>query len=64
MKQLWSRVKVVGPLAPYALGFGQELVRRGYTDLSAAEQLRLMAHVSRWMASEGGLRYQLARKWR
>jgi integrase len=53
MKQSWSRVKVALPLAPYALGFGQELVRRGYTELSAAEQVRLMAHVSRWMASKG-----------
>jgi integrase/recombinase XerD len=53
MRKSWSRVKVTGPLAPYALDFGQELVRRGYTELSTAEQVRLMAHLSRWMASEG-----------
>lgn len=48
-----SMVKVIGPLAPYAPGFGRELRRRGYTDLSAAQQLRLMADVSRWLAREG-----------
>jgi integrase/recombinase XerD len=48
-----SVVKMVGPLAPYASGFGRELRSRGYTRLSAVWQLRLMAHVSRWLASEG-----------
>ena len=46
-------VRITGPLAPYAPGFGRELRSRGYTHLSAAGQLRLMAHVSRWLASEG-----------
>ena len=40
-------------LAPYAPGFGRELRSCGYTDLSTAEQLRLMSHLSRWMAREG-----------
>jgi site-specific recombinase XerD len=44
-------VNVTGPLAPYASGFGRELRQRGYTDLSAAQQLRLMAHASRWLAA-------------
>lgn len=44
-------VNVTGPLAPYASGFGGELKQRGYTDLSAAQQLRLMAHASRWLAA-------------
>jgi len=48
-----SVVRMVGPLAPYASGFGRELRSRGYTRLSAVWQLRLMAHVSRWLASEG-----------
>jgi hypothetical protein len=48
-----SVVRVVGPLAPYASGFGRELQRRGYTTLSVAGQLRLMAHVSRWLAAGG-----------
>ena len=48
-----SVVRMVGPLAPYASGFGRELRSRGYTRLSAVWQLRLMAHVSRWLASGG-----------
>src|SRR6266849_4752313 len=48
-----SVVRMVGPLAPYAPGFERELRSRGYTQLSAVWQLRLMAHVSRWLASEG-----------
>jgi site-specific recombinase XerD len=44
---------MVGPLAPYAPEFDRELRRRGYTRLSAVWQLRLMAHVSRWLGSEG-----------
>jgi hypothetical protein len=47
------QVKVVGPLAPYASGFDQELRSRGYTKVSVAQQLRLMAHVSRWLAGQG-----------
>src|SRR6266545_4239027 len=49
----WTKVRVAGPLAPYAPGFGRELRGWGYTDLSTAEQLRLMSHLSRWMAREG-----------
>jgi len=48
-----SRVRVVGPLQPHAVGFYRELVRQGYTALSARNQLRLMAHASRWLASQG-----------
>jgi integrase/recombinase XerD len=40
---------VTGPLAEYAGGFRAELVRLGYTPLTAAGQLRLMAHLSRWL---------------
>ena len=47
-----SVVRMVGPLASYAPGFDRELRSRGYTRLSAVWQLRLMAHVSRWLASE------------
>ena len=49
----WTKVRVAGPLAPHAPGFGRELLGCGYTDLSTAEQLRLMSHLSRWMAREG-----------
>jgi site-specific recombinase XerD len=40
---------VRGPLAPYAEGFRDELERLGYTPLTAAGHLRLVAHLSRWM---------------
>jgi integrase/recombinase XerD len=43
----WSRVD--GPLAPYAVAFRCELERLGYTPLTAAGHLRLVAHLSRWM---------------
>jgi len=40
-------------LEPYASGFGSELAALGYTPLSAANQLWLMAHLSRWLGQEG-----------
>ncbi|MBC7273022.1 site-specific integrase [Streptomyces albogriseolus] len=43
----WAQVR--GPLAPYAEGFRVELERLGYTPLTAAGHLRLVAHLSRWM---------------
>ena len=46
-----ARVRVVGSLALYAPGFRKELDRQGYKPGSAGEQLLLMAHVSRWLAS-------------
>jgi len=48
-----SGVRVAGPLAVFAPGFRAELVRRGYRSGSAADQLRLMAHASRWLAERG-----------
>jgi integrase len=48
-----SEVHVRGPLAPYVAGFAAELAATGYTPLSAANQLRLMAHVSRWLLARG-----------
>ena len=47
----WARVE--GPLAPYVDGFRGELERLGYTPLTAAGHVRLMAHLSRWMIAEG-----------
>ncbi|WP_258580909.1 hypothetical protein [Mesorhizobium sp. AR02] len=47
------RVRVQGPLAPFAAGFAGELARQGYTLLSAREQMRLVARLSRWLALEG-----------
>jgi integrase/recombinase XerD len=48
-----SRVRVIGPFAPHAAGFHRELARQGYTSNGACDQLRLMAHASRWLASRG-----------
>lgn len=50
---VWSRVKVEGPLAPYADRLAVWLLARGYTDLSVAELLRLLGHLSRWLVSTG-----------
>jgi integrase/recombinase XerD len=46
-------VRVWGPLAAFAPGFSAELARQGYRLGSAAEQLRLMAHASGWLAVRG-----------
>ena len=46
-------VRLAGPLAPYAEGFAGELTRLGFTALSARDQLRLAAHLSRWLAGPG-----------
>jgi len=46
------KVRIAGPLVPFAAGFSGELARLGYTALSARLQLQLMAHVSHWLASE------------
>ena len=45
-------VRVDGPRAPYAPGFGAHLLERGYAPPSAEDQLRLMAHLSRWLDEE------------
>ena len=46
-------VVVSGPLAEYAPGFAAELGRRGFMPLSALHQMRLLAHLSRWMDVHG-----------
>ena len=47
-----GRGHVRGPLAPYAEGFREDLLGQGYTWGSAAKQMYLMAHVSRWLAAQ------------
>ena len=47
------RVRVTGPLAPYAVGFREDLLARGYAPASAAVLLQLMAQLSRWLGDEG-----------
>lgn len=50
---LRKRVRVEGPLAPIAAGFGGHLIERGYAPQSAEGQVRLMAHLSRWLSEQG-----------
>ena len=46
-------VRVSGPLVPFRDGFVEYLDGCGYAPVSAANQVWLFAHVSRWMASAG-----------
>jgi integrase/recombinase XerD len=48
-----SRVRFVGPLAPYACALADELTALGYTRTSATVQLQLAAHLSRWLDAAG-----------
>ncbi|MGH8910422.1 MAG: tyrosine-type recombinase/integrase [Egibacteraceae bacterium] len=48
-----SGVEFSGPLESYASGLDAQLSRLGYTPGSAEAQLRLLAHLSRWLAEEG-----------
>jgi len=47
-----SGVRVTGPLAACASGFGAFLAGEGYTPSSVEDQLRLLAHASRWLAGQ------------
>jgi integrase/recombinase XerD len=47
------RIKVDGPLAPYAAGWRAELAARGYSRGAAASQMRLMEHLSRYLEGRG-----------
>jgi integrase/recombinase XerD len=52
MNDTYLGVRIYGPLAPHAAGFYSWLVgRRFYSPLTAVGQLRLVAHVSRWLLS-------------
>lgn len=48
-----SRVRLTGPLMSFAQGFAAELSRQGYRPNAAANQLQLLAHLSRWLAAKG-----------
>ncbi len=48
-----SRVRVSGPWAVHAVGFGEELTRRGYPAERAARHVQLLAGLSRWLQAEG-----------
>lgn len=47
-----SKVRFTGPLAPFASGLASELATLGFAPSSAANQLRLAAHVSRWLDAQ------------
>jgi len=47
-----SRVRVTGPLEPFAAGFVFELRESGYRPAGAAVQVRVLAHLSRWMQEQ------------
>jgi integrase/recombinase XerD len=47
-----SRVRVSGPLEPFAAGFIGELQESGYRPAAAAVQVRVLAHLSRWMLEQ------------
>jgi integrase/recombinase XerD len=48
-----SRVRMAGPLAPFADGYREELQRRGYTPRSMVSMLRQAARFSRWLGAGG-----------
>lgn len=48
-----SRVRVSGPLAGFAAGFGDELIKRGYPPERAARHVGLLAGLSRWLDQQG-----------
>jgi integrase/recombinase XerD len=47
-----SNPHITGPLAEYADGFRSHLARQGYTPLTTAGHLRLMAHLSKWLMGQ------------
>lgn len=46
-------VLVAGPLEGVAVRFADELLRRGFRRKSLMNQLRLLAHLSRWLEAQG-----------
>ncbi len=48
-----SRVRISGPLAEHALGFGEVLRKCGYPCERAARHVQLLAQLSRWMERQG-----------
>jgi site-specific recombinase XerD len=45
--------RVFGPLEWHALGFAEYLARAGYTVSTQRQHMTLVAHLSRWLVSEG-----------
>lgn len=49
----FSYVHLEGPWEAYVEGFSAELIRLGFEPTSRDAQLRLMAHLSRWLQARG-----------
>jgi integrase len=49
-----AKVRVKGPLAPFAASYKEKLEQHGYTPLTTAVQLRRLACVSRWLEVGAG----------
>src|ERR1039457_5817668 len=48
-----GKVRISGPLAPYAVGFAEWLAGQGDAPSTVGHQLRLVARLSWWLAEEG-----------
>src|SRR3954451_369311 len=48
-----SQVRVSGPLSAFASGFADNLVQQGYRPRVTCNHMRLLAHLSQWLGSEG-----------
>ena len=61
-----TNVRMTGPLAPFADMYKVELNERGYTPLTTVNELRQMAHLSRWLKEQNiglvGLTNQTVRR--
>jgi integrase/recombinase XerD len=53
MEQLWMRVAVVGPLLGHVACYAATLEARGYSARTIDDSVRLVAQLSRWLASQG-----------
>ena len=54
-----SRFQITGPLKPHVEHVWTALLAQGYTPLSGANLVRLMAHLSRWLEGLGLQAYEL-----
>ena len=53
------RIQMTGPLKPHVEHVWTALLAQGYTHLSSANLVRLMAHLSRWLEGLGVQAYEL-----
>lgn len=47
------RVNVFGPLLGHGAGYAAALEARGYSERTVDRSVRLVAHLSRWLADQG-----------